>query len=67
MALARFNFGVEAGQVAIVTAFLPFAWALPRSWLYCGAALVGGSWAIACVAAMWFVERSLEVSFLPVH
>ena len=67
LALAGFNLGVEAGQVAIVAAFLPLAWTLRRSWLYRGAALVGGSWAIACVAALWLLERSLDVSFLPVH
>lgn len=67
LALAGFNFGVEAGQVTIVAVFLPFAWALRRSWIYRGAALVGGSWAIACLATLWFLERSLDWSFLPVH
>ena len=67
LALGGFNLGVEAGQIAIVAAFMPFAWALRRSWIYRGAILVGGSGAIATVAALWFLERSLDISFLPIH
>ena len=67
LALGGFNLGVEAGQIAIVAAFMPLAWALRRSWLYRGAILVGGSGAIATVAALWFLERSLDISFLPIH
>jgi hypothetical protein len=29
--------------------------------------LVGGSGAIATVAALWFVERAFDLGFLPVH
>jgi hypothetical protein len=38
-----FNLGVEAGQLAIVSAFLPVAYALRASWIYPRIVLAGGS------------------------
>lgn len=61
VALVGFNLGVEAGQLVIVAAFLPLAYALRRTWLYRRLAFVGGSAAIALVAALWMVERAFEV------
>jgi hypothetical protein len=61
LALLGFNLGVECGQLAIVAAFLPLAFALRRSWFYRRAVLTGGSLLIAAVAAAWFVERAFEV------
>jgi HupE / UreJ protein len=60
-ALVGFNAGVETGQLAIVAAFLPFAWCARESGVYRRAALVLGSLAIACCAAVWLMERSLDV------
>jgi hypothetical protein len=61
LSLAGFNLGVETGQLALVALFLPLAYALRdtatyRRWLF-----AGGSAAIAGVAAVWLVERALEV------
>lgn len=66
-ALAGFNLGVEAGQVTIVALFLPIAWGLRMTWLYRRLIMVGGSYSVAAIAALWFIERSLNLSFLPVH
>jgi ribose/xylose/arabinose/galactoside ABC-type transport system permease subunit len=67
VALVGFNLGVEVGQIAIVAVFLPLAYLLRRTWLYRRVVLVGGSGAIATVAALWFVERAFDLGFLPVH
>jgi hypothetical protein len=67
VALVGFNLGVEVGQIAIVAVFLPLAYPLRRTWLYRRVVLVGGSGAIATVAALWFVERAFDLGFLPVH
>jgi hypothetical protein len=58
-ALVGFNLGVEAGQLAIVSLFLPLAFALRDSWVYRRLALSMGSVMIAAVAALWLLERSL--------
>ena len=65
LALLGFNGGVEVGQLAIVLAFLPLAYALRRSWFYRRAVLIGGSLAITVVATAWFVERAFNVKLLP--
>ncbi len=65
LALLGFNLGVEAGQLAIVLAFLPLAHALRRTWLYRRAVLLGGSLLIAALAAAWFAERAFELTLLP--
>jgi hypothetical protein len=61
LALVGFNVGVEAGQLAIVAAFLPVAYALRRRWVYRKLIFVGGSAAIAVIAALWLAERALDV------
>ena len=61
LALVGFNLGVEIGQLAIVTAFLPCAYALRGSWFYRRLVFVGGSAAIALVATVWLAERALNV------
>jgi len=62
VSLVSFNLGVEAGQLAIVAAFLPLAYLSRRSWLYPRFVLGVGSLSIAAVASVWLVERSLNVS-----
>jgi hypothetical protein len=64
-ALVGFNLGVEVGQLAIVTAFLPFAYAMRRTVLYRRVILVGGSAIIAVVAAAWMAERALDLELVP--
>jgi HupE / UreJ protein len=61
LSLASFNIGVEAGQLAIVAAFLPAAFLLRRHWLYPRVVLGLGSCCIVAVAGVWLVERSLAV------
>jgi len=62
VSLVSVNLGVEAGQLAIVAAFLPLAYLARRSWLYPRLVLGAGSMSIAAVASVWLIERSLNVS-----
>ena len=59
LSLFGFNLGVEAGQLAIVLLFLPFAFTLRSTWTYRRLVFGGGSAAIAAVASVWLVERAL--------
>ena len=61
LALVGFNLGVEAGQLAIVAVFLPLAFLLRDTWAYRRVVAVGGSAAIALIAAGWLVERAFDV------
>ena len=61
VALVGFNLGVEAGQLAIVSLFLPVAFALRKSGFYRRVVLAGGSAAIALVATIWLVERVFDL------
>ena len=62
LALVAFNLGVEAGQLAIVAAFLPLAWVLRRSAFYRRVVMLGGSLVVAALAAAWFAERAFGVA-----
>ena len=63
-ALVGFNLGVEAGQLAIVAAFLPLAFALRRTAFYRRAVMAGGSLLIALLAGAWLVERVFEIELI---
>ena len=65
LALVGFNLGVETGQLAIVAVFVPIAFSLRRSWIYRRMIMIGGSTAIALVAAVWLVERSFDLRLWP--
>ena len=65
VALLGFNVGVEVGQLAIVAAFLPLAFALRRTGFYRRGVMVGGSALVVGVAAAWLLERALDLSLLP--
>jgi hypothetical protein len=65
LALVGFNLGVEAGQLTIVAAFLPVAFALRHTWLYRRIILLGGSIAIAILAGIWLAERAFMLKVLP--
>ena len=65
LALVAFNLGVELGQLTIVAAFLPLAFAFRRTWLYRCLIFRGGSALIILVAAAWFVERAFDLKFMP--
>lgn len=63
--LFGFNLGVELGQLAIVSAFLPFAYALRNSWFYARVVFTGGSALITIFATIWLMERALNVKIFP--
>ncbi|MBC7500380.1 MAG: HupE/UreJ family protein [Herminiimonas sp.] len=65
LALVGFNVGVEAGQLAIVAAFLPVAFLLRHTLLYRRFVLIGGSVVIAILATVWLVERAFDLKVLP--
>lgn len=65
LALVGFNVGVEAGQLAIVAVFLPAAFLMRHTVFYRRVILLGGSLAIAALAAVWFVERAFDMKLLP--
>jgi hypothetical protein len=62
IALVGFNFGVEAGQLAIVCAILPLAYCFRRSWIYPSFVLAGGSLCILAIATIWLVERAFNLN-----
>ena len=64
LSLFGFNVGVELGQLAIVTAFLPLAFLLRSTWAYRRFVLTGGSAVIAAIAGVWLVERAFDVTLL---
>jgi len=59
LSLVAFNLGVEAGQLAVVTAIMPFAYALRATQLYRRGLMPWGSTAIAGVALVWLVQRAM--------
>jgi len=65
LALLGFNAGVEIGQLAIVAAVFPILYSLRRTVFYRRYFLLGGSGMTALVALLWFIERSIDLKFLP--
>jgi hypothetical protein len=63
--LFGFNLGVEIGQLAIVSVFLPLALSLRRLLFYQRYILRVGSVAIIVVASTWLGERLLDFKWLP--
>jgi HupE/UreJ protein len=61
VALVGFNVGVELGQLAIISVFLPAAYALRGTWAYRRIVFIGGSAAIVLVAGTWLFERAFDV------
>ena len=64
LALVGFNLGVEIGQLAIVSLFLPFAYLLRSTWFYRRIVFNIGSALIAAIAAIWLIERAFDVRFI---
>jgi hypothetical protein len=60
LALVGFNLGVEVGQMAIVVAFVPVAFALRKTLFYRHGVLTFGSLIVALVAGYWFVQRAFD-------
>ena len=65
IALVAFNIGVELGQLAIVTVFLPLAYRLRNTTFYRRGVLVVGSAVIVLVAGTWLIERAFNVRIIP--
>jgi hypothetical protein len=64
IALVAFNLGVELGQLAIVSIFLPVAYAWRATRLYQPPLLIYGSTAIALIAFVWLIERVFNVQVI---
>lgn len=60
IALIGFNVGVEVGQLCIVSAFVPIAYALRHSNFYQKTIFYIGSALIMLLASIWFVERAFN-------
>ena len=62
--LFGFNLGVELGQLAIVAVFLPLAFALRATAFYRRIVFTGGSAIVVILAAVWLMERALNLKLL---
>jgi len=65
MALIGFNVGVEIGQLAIVSIFIPAAYQVRQTLGYRFLALRAGSVDVMLVAAVWMAERMFDFKVLP--
>ena len=65
MALIGFNVGVEIGQLAIVSLFVPLAYHFRQTTAYRTFALRGGSVVVIAVAAISMAERMFDFKVLP--
>ena len=64
LTLLAFNLGVELGQLAIVTGFLPVAFWLRQTQCYRQVVFTFGSALIAMLAFIWLLERSLNLTLI---
>lgn len=62
--LVGFNVGVESGQLLIVAAFMPLAWALRATQFYRHAVVPAGSVVVALLAVLWLAERAFDLELL---
>lgn len=62
--LFGFNAGVEIGQLAIVSVFVPIAYAVRRFSSYRRLVLVGASVVIAVLGTVWLLERAFLVRII---
>jgi hypothetical protein len=65
MALVGFNVGVEIGQLAIVSIFIPVAYHFRQTVAYRNVALRAGSVAVMLLAGIWMAERMFDFKVLP--
>jgi hypothetical protein len=64
LTLVGFNLGVEIGQLAVVSAFLPAAYLLRCTWFYQRLMLISGSLLIIVLATIWLVERAFDIPII---
>ena len=65
LSLAAFNLGVESGQLFLAALFLPVAFWCRHLAIYRHGLLRFGSCLIALIGVFWLVERSLNLSLVP--
>jgi hypothetical protein len=58
VSLVSFNLGVEIGQLAVVAALMPIAYAIRATRFYRRTVMQWGSSAIAALALVWLVQRA---------
>jgi hypothetical protein len=58
VSLVAFNIGVELGQLAVVMAVMPVAYAVRATAFYRRTVMQWGSSAIAALALVWLVQRA---------
>ncbi len=66
LALLQFNVGLEIGQLLIVCCATGLLFLLRDSSRYAALVIRGGSYAAIVVGALWFIERTANVSLLPI-
>jgi hypothetical protein len=59
ISLVSFNLGVELGQLAVVAAVMPLAYAIRATTFYRQTVMQWGSSAIATLALVWLVQRAV--------
>lgn len=64
LSLLGFNLGVEVGQLAIVAAFLPLAYALRSTGFYRRGVFIGGSLLTLAIALVWLIERAFDLKLI---
>ena len=64
LSLLGFNLGVELGQLVIVAAFLPLAFALRSTGFYRKGVFMGGSAITLLVALVWLAERAFNLKLI---
>lgn len=64
-ALFQFNVGLELGQIVIVLVATGLLFALRRGSAYAALVIRGGSYAAIAVGVLWFLERTADLSLLP--
>jgi hypothetical protein len=64
-ALLQFNLGLEMGQLLIVVSVTALLFLLRQRSQYRGLVIRGGSFAAMVVGALWLIERTANVTILP--
>jgi hypothetical protein len=64
-ALLQFNLGIEAGQLVIVIVMTTLLFSIRRWSGYVRVVIGGGSAVAIAIGALWFLERTANVSILP--
>ena len=66
LALLQFNVGLELGQLLIVCCVTALLFLLRDTSRYAALVIRGGSYAAMVVGVLWFIERTANVSLLPI-